>query len=659
MPADSKTETASKPTTRSSLRQSLNLASMSKALADVISKDARENSKNAKKVKEARRSSLIAPVPAAPRASMADVRPSSAISRRTATPESKTVTRRRVSNSIQRTSSDEQSSKPSEPGTPPPAHIKPATLRPRNLNATSALPKYRPKSAVVEAAKPPSPVLIKAGTRRPLSTSDDERKDQNTPESLPSASEKRSRPISPLPHRAALKASLNSGRASPTRPAKLVKTTVAANSRSPIPSSPSVNSNDATPLLVTPKSSALKNRVLQARSNHDQTITPNQTPVFSPSQESPSPSARLKPRRPPTAGSSKSHVADMSRISERNSEDSEEDDVELLLAPVAQLGAPTPAMPRIKVPRPRSAPQTPSRPAGLPNRNKLSYVSPLPSDSTGKSSLRPPSQKMSDNSRVMRGSILSFEQLASESSQLIPEDEFGRMLADMDPPFQSGPASPTLSSQLDIPPSPCLSAIDSPGGFGSISQVLLPDVTPSPAFHGSLSSRFSLSPTSSTGDSATITMLRLQLASLENMNKERLLQIQSLEEEIYSLKQVQSQQMEEMRSQNHFAEQQARQSNEHARYAESLEERLRSAHVSHEQALQATVVHYENLAHQSQAHALEEQRARYETSNAIRLAAAGWNTARDACVMELEDLKGEQELLAHFMVRLEQISQAL
>ncbi|PPQ62790.1 hypothetical protein CVT24_000484 [Panaeolus cyanescens] len=672
------TTTTSKPTTRSSLRQSLNLASVSKALAEVISKDGRENTKNAKKAKESRRSSLVTSVPAAPRASMGDVRPTSQLSKRTATPDSKTVTRKRVSTSIQRTSSDEQSSKPSEPGTPPSAHLKPATLRPRNLNATSALPKYRPKSAIVEATKPPSPMLIKAGTRRPLSTSDDERKDQNTPEPLASASEKRSRPISPLPHRATLKASLNrsggstppstpskgkglplsSGRASPTRPAKLVKTTITTNARSPLPSSPSTVSN-ATPILVTPKSSALKNRVLQARSGQDQSVTPNQGPAFNSSQDSPSPLQLRKPRRPPTAGSSKSHAADMSRISERNSEDSEEDDVELLLAPVAHIAAPTPAMPRIKVPRPRNAPQTPSKSSGLPKRDNLSYASPLPPDSSGRSSLRPPSQSVSDNSRIMRGSILSFEQLASESSQMIPEDEFGRMLADMPPPFQSGPASPTLSSQLDIPPSPCLSAIDSPGGYGSISQVLLPDVTPSPAFHGSLSSRFSLSPASSTSDSATITMLRLQLASLEGTNMERLSQIHSLEEEIISLKQAQLQQIEEMRSQAEFAEQQARQTNEQTRYAESLEEKLRSVHVSHEQTLQDTMVRCENLARQSQARALEEQKMKYEVTHSVCLAASGWNTARDACVMELEDLKGEKELLAHFMARLEQIAQEL
>ncbi|KAF8898453.1 hypothetical protein BD779DRAFT_10401 [Infundibulicybe gibba] len=71
----------------------------------------------------------------------------------------------------------------------------------------------------------------------------------------------------------------------------------------------------------------------------------------------------------------------MSHISEGNSEDSDEEDVELLLAPTAPLGAPTPAMPRIQPGRPRKRlpPQTPTRTNNcLPTRANLSYLSPLP-----------------------------------------------------------------------------------------------------------------------------------------------------------------------------------------------------------------------------------------------------------------------------------------
>ncbi len=66
----------------------------------------------------------------------------------------------------------------------------------------------------------------------------------------------------------------------------------------------------------------------------------------------------------------------MSHISEGGSDDGDEEDVELLLAPVAVIGAPTPAMPRIITSRQRKAPETPSRSTFLPSRSDLSYASP-------------------------------------------------------------------------------------------------------------------------------------------------------------------------------------------------------------------------------------------------------------------------------------------
>ncbi|KAJ3513058.1 hypothetical protein NLJ89_g3162 [Agrocybe chaxingu] len=418
MPAETKTVASpakSKPTTRSSIRQSLNLASVSKALVDVISKDAREASKNAKKTKDASRRSSVVP-PAAPRLSMGDptARPSSQVSKRTGTPESKTVTRRRVSASYARSSSDEQSSKPTEPSTPPSAVLpRSTTLRPKNLNATnSALPKYRPKSTLVESTKPPSPV--RPGVRRRLSTSDEDKKEQNRPGSTPATEEKTSRPISPLPQRAALKANLTnsvnatppstpskakhtpsvSAKESPSRPTKIVKTAATSIPRPPSSSSsaPSVHLNSTpkrpTPKISTPKASGVKSKL--GHPSHSAQDKSGGSPFKVPasySRDSPSPSERHARKNSKfTTPASSMTSGNMSHISEGTSEqeDSEEEDVELLLAPVAALGAPTPAMPRIQTSRKRLVPQTPTRP-GLPTRDKLSYVSPMPPDSDKKS----------------------------------------------------------------------------------------------------------------------------------------------------------------------------------------------------------------------------------------------------------------------------------
>jgi len=347
----------------------------------------------------------------------------------------------------------------------------------------------------------------------------------------------------------------------------------------------------------------------------------------------------------------------MSHISEGTSEDSEADDVELLLAPVAAIGAPTPAMPRIQATRKRVIPQTPTR-NGLPSRGDMSYLSPLPSDSANNpsSSLRPP-QRQTPNSKAARGSILSWEQLANEASVNMGEDEFGRMLSEIPAPFRSGAASPSLSSQMDIPESPCLSAIDSPGGFGSISQVLLPDVTPSPAMHSNnlMQSRFNLSPDAAVADSSTTTMLRLQLAAAENTARERLFQIQAMEEEMYDLKQAHAHQMEESQKQMVYAEAQWREKDEQASYSASLEDRLRHLEVSHQRAMEETVQRCQQNALRSQSLVLKTAGLRHEAEFSARLAASSWSAVRDVCEVELDLIRDDKAVFSLLLMQLDQM----
>lgn len=340
----------------------------------------------------------------------------------------------------------------------------------------------------------------------------------------------------------------------------------------------------------------------------------------------------------------------MSHISEGNSEDSEEDDVELLLAPVAALGAPTPAMPRIQ--KRRLAPQTPTRnSSNLPSRANLSYISPLPPDSNGKSSLRPPQQPGGD--KVGRGSILSWEQLTSEASRTLGEDELGYLLSDIPAPFCSGAVSPA-TSQLDIPESPCLSAIDSPGGYGSISQVLLPDVTPSPAvYHNSL--RFSLSPETLTIDSSTATMLRLQLAAAENIAKERLHQLQAMEEEIHHLKQVRSHEMEETLKQMEYMEFHGRSGDERAAYISSLEDQLRHVLEHKDQAVEEAAARTREDVRMFHESTLKAQRQNFEMAGCAHLAVAGWASVQDMCDIEVDIIRGDRAVLAVLLEELNQM----
>ncbi|KAF8807285.1 hypothetical protein BYT27DRAFT_7189386 [Phlegmacium glaucopus] len=682
MPSDSKTVTTPKTkSTRSSLRQSLNLAStVGKAFADVIGKDSREASKNAKKTKDASRraSALISP-PAGPRASMGDVRPSSQVSKRTATPDSKVVTRRRVSP----TYPDEQFVKPQEPTTPQAtAPTRSSTLRPRNLNAASALPKYRPKSAAVECSKPPSPV--RAGTRRRLSTSEDEKKEQTRPHPSVSPADKISRPISPLPHRAALKTNLTNSssvnvtpstptkskvapasihKTSPSRPTKMVK--IGSTSIPRPPSSTSSSSlNLHTSSTSTPKRSDIKGPFSSARSGYDIAKSGSPHPSPGSSRGSPSPLARRTQKNSTSAASSMENAAgNMSHISECDSEDSEVDDVELLLAPTAALGAPTPAMPRVHKTRPRTAPQTPTR-FGLPTRSNLSYLSPLPPDSDGKSSSLRPTRRTPGSDRAARGSILSWEQLASEASKTLGADDLDRMLSDIPAPFRSGAVSPSLSSQMDGPASPCLSAIDSPTGCGSsIAQVILnlPDITPSPAVHyGLQQSRFSLSPDTSSGDAGTITMLRLQLAAADDKSKQTISQLLGLEEEIHNLKQTHVHQMEELQRQVVYLEAQAGAADDHrTSQAASLEGQLRMVQASHERAMEEAVVQTQESLTSSYNHVLKAERRKYETQSSLQLATWGWNTVQETCEMELNVIRDDRVLLGLFLTQLDEMTKGL
>ena len=203
-------------------------------------------------------------------------------------------------------------------------------------------------------------------------------------------------------------------------------------------------------------------------------------------------------------------------------------DVEFMLGSATSPSAPTPAIPRIRVPRKnseREEPTTPTRSNNLPTRADISYLSPLPNGSPP--SLRPKSKKPGND----RGSLLSWDQLAAANNSVDDAVDISHMLSEIPAPFMPGLLSPTPSTVMELPDSPGLSTVSlSPAGYASISRVLLPDVTPSPA---PLRLEMERSTSSAASDAATNTMLRLQLAQQEHMAKERLDRIQSLERQLH------------------------------------------------------------------------------------------------------------------------------
>lgn len=267
-------------------------------------------------------------------------------------------------------------------------------------------------------------------------------------------------------------------------------------------------------------------------------------------------------------------------------------------------------------------------------------------------------------SLATRGSILSWEQLA-DSSKGLGEDEFGRMITDVPAPFRAGAISPSLSSQIGIPESPCLSVIDSPsGGYGSISQVLLPDVTPSPGINHSLQqSRFNLTPEASSSaiESSTTTVLRLQLAAMENTAKERLYQVQAMEEEIHNIKQAHGHQVEEMQKQLHYVEAQGRGFEEkiQKKFQAHLQEVLAKQQAMQENHFQGTMKRFRQAAEAEHLKQVEIQRKRMQVKGYADLAATKWSAVVGACEVELDSVRSDKAMLSFMLAQIDHMIVAL
>ncbi|KAK2462012.1 hypothetical protein APHAL10511_006475 [Amanita phalloides] len=642
---------AGRPITRSSIRQSLG-----KAFADVMNKDGKDGDKPTKKIKGARFN------PAAPRNSMGETRPPLQPVKRTGTPDSVTHTRKRLSTTTVQSSSDEnplQSNVDNGPVT------RSATLRPSSRqNTSSALPKYRPKSVVETTKPPPSPIRV--NTRRRLRTSDDDKEEkQSSKDSVPSPC-KGTRPISPLPHRALQNTTSlaspttpstpsrrktptpSSAKSSPTlpsRPPKAVKTTsssVAPNDSREYLSSSSTSGTPRTPKINTAKTTTRRADRENVRENSS---TAGSSPARSSSS---SPVVHRHLKRVVDLTFDGPAVGNMSHISEATSE---EEDVALLLAPVADPSAPTPAMPRLSKARDRDKqlPVTPTRPGNsLPSRAQMSYASPVPPVDT--SFLRPRSPNKATDDKIFRGSILSWEQVANEASKTLGEDEVHSMLADVPAPFASLPISPSISTcGIDIPDSPCLSALNSPGAFGSISQVLLPDVTPSPAVHGN-AFKYNGNNGLGTVDSSLVTLLKLQLVAAENMSKERLTRLLAMEEEMYYLKEDHKRETGELSMQvSHMQDQlcekeeyEERLAVERAGYIASLEEQLKDVRALRAKAVEDEIARCRERERKT---AYREWHVVMEATCAANTAQAGWSSVFDLSQAELETVKGDRHNL--------------
>jgi hypothetical protein len=256
---------------------------------------------------------------------------------------------------------------------------------------------------------------------------------------------------------------------------------------------------------------------------------------------------------------------------------------------------------------------------------------------------------------------MSWDQMAKQASMTMTEEEAESMITGLDLPFKSDSLSDTPPKQLDIVlESPCLSAMPSPGGYASLSRVLLPDVTPSPAVYSD--DRYNDAPEIPVVDAAIVTLLRLQLASAENTAKERLSQLQSLEEQLYMSKESRLREADELAGHISFLEQQlhvnveAREKvkEERAAYIASLEDQLRHTETFRDQATEAAVAKSMEQARTEHAAVLHTERRKLELSGVVRGAVSEWNSVRDLAEDELDSIKADRHTLTVLLAGLDQ-----
>ncbi|KAF8482126.1 hypothetical protein DFH94DRAFT_691739 [Russula ochroleuca] len=534
----------------------------------------------------------------------------------------------------------------------PPAPTRRATLRPRPLGNASALPKYRPRSTLVESHKaPPSPPHL--GTRKRASSTDEEKDEAGSvPVKLkPGTSvshDKAGRPISPLPQRVLpINASTDHSPSSPVKPPPRSLSSPARKIAIP-PNKTDRTLKPGTPSRSTiprPPSSYFIFKFLAYTSDTNSAARKQLASLMGkPNRQD------VIPKIVKVDPFNRSHSESSS--SSAFVEGDSADDIEFMLGSLVSPTAPTPALPRLHDRHQHGEmPQTPSRMSNLPTRANLSYLSPMPPP-TG----APPSLRLMRTGHD-RGSLLSWDQLVAVGDMTLGEGEVENMIADIPAPFS--PAPSTVDLQLNIPESPSLSALPSPAGYGSISQVLLPDVTPSPASTKHMQSLFiPENNRPAAADASLVVMLRLQLASMEDIAKQRLTQITILEAQLGAAKEARLREAADLAAQVSALEEQMHVSFEsRERGAEeriTLEEQLRGAAVAKELAVQEAVKKVTEDAARLRVAAEEAMRRKCEVASAARGAATSWVSVHELAEGELEFVRAQRETLTLLLAGLDQ-----
>jgi hypothetical protein len=143
------------------------------------------------------------------------------------------------------------------------------------------------------------------------------------------------------------------------------------------------------------------------------------------------------------------------------------------------------------------------------------------------------------------------------------------------------------------------------------------------------------------------------------MAKERLMQMQNMEQEIFTLKEMHVMQMQETARHIAYLEANERKGKDSMAYASSLEDRLRQAEVLREQAVREASRKSEDRTRRSLDIERRKEKAIVQVGCAAKLAKSEWATVKDLAEVELDLVRGDRAVLLILLAELDQMSQAL
>jgi len=218
---------------------------------------------------------------------------------------------------------------------------------------------------------------------------------------------------------------------------------------------------------------------------------------------------------------------------------------------------------------------------------------------------------------------------------------------------------------MELPDSPGLSTVSlSPVGYNSISRILLPDVTPSPA---PLRLEMERSVSSGASEAATNTMLRLQLAQQEHMSKERLDRIQSLEKQLHYEREAHEKSARELAQQvtevdtglRAHIEATERKIAERDAHIITLQGQVKQLNESKKRELGQAVEQTRVQAATTYSNNLQMVHMKWEAADAGRQAAGSWSTVASLFDGHLELIKANREVLTTLLLGLDHSLESL